>query len=402
MGQMLKRWNRFLSPVVIVSVLSFFLLSAGSAGVVFAAPKSGCGGSWGIVTSPNVAGEQNYLQAVAGRTASDVWSVGYTYNTSGDAFTLAQHWNGTKWSIVSSANTSGMDNLLNGVASVSANDVWAVGAAGNAGQGPLQTLIEHWNGTQWSIVSSPNSQLPINQLHSVTAISSTDVWAVGNANSLGGPTQTLIEHWNGKKWKIVSSPNTKQVANYLYGVKAITANNIWAVGSAANNDGSAAQSLIEHWNGTQWSIVSSPNVMALNILNGVSAVSAKDVWTVGYTMDVSGTTIQTLMEQWNGSTWKIVPGPNPSGENNTLNGVVAISASDIWAVGNAFNTGNAKSQGLIEKWNGTTWKIVSSPNPSPDFSVLNGIAALSAHAIWSVGDYLNSSGSYQTLAEYYC
>lgn len=397
MGYMLKHWIILFSPFVLVGVLSVFLFSGG----VVAAATTGCG-SWSVVSSPNVQSEQNYLQGVSAITTSNVWSVGFTYDSSGNAFTLTDQWNGTKWSIVGSPNTSATDNFLYGVAGVSATNVWAVGATGSASQGPLQTLIEHWNGTRWSIVSSPNSQLPINHLYGVTAISSSDIWAVGSASVEGGATSTLIEHWNGTKWKIVASPNTTELANYLYSVAAITANNIWAVGSAASSGGSSAQSLIEHWNGQQWSIVTSPNVLSLNILNGISAVSAKDIWTVGYTMNVSGTTIQTLIEQWNGSKWKIVSGPNPTGENNTLNSVVAISASDVWAVGNAFNTGNATSQALIEQWNGTKWKIVASPNPSTDFSVLNGMAALSAHAIWSVGDYLNTGGSYQTLAEYYC
>ncbi len=398
MGYMLKRWQVLISPFVLVGVLSIFLFSSGG---VEAATSTGCG-SWSVVSSPNVQSEQNFLQGVTAITTNDVWSVGFTYDSSGNAFTLTEQWNDTKWNLVASPNTSATDNFLYGVAGVSTNNVWAVGATGSASQGPLQTMIEHWNGTQWSIVSSPNSSLPINQLRGVTAISSSDIWAVGSASVQGGATNTLIEHWNGKKWKIVASPNTTELANYLYSVTAITANNIWTVGSAENSGGSAAQSLIEHWDGTQWSIVASPNVLSLNILNGVSAVSAKDIWTVGYTINVSGTTTQTLIEQWNGSKWKIVSGPHPTGENDTLNSVVAISASDVWAVGNAFNTGNATSQALIEQWNGTKWKIVASPNPSPDFSVLNGIAALSVHAIWSVGDYLNTSGSYQTLTEYYC
>ncbi len=357
MRYVLKRWKVPYFSCVLVGVLVIFAFGGGN---VEAAPASGCG-SWSVVSSPNVPAEQNFLQGVTAVAANDVWDVGFTYNTSGNAFTLTELWNGSRWKIVASPNAASMDNFLYGVAGVSANDIWAVGATGNAGQGPLQTLIEHWDGTQWSIVSSPNSSLPINQLRGVTAISANNVWAVGSGSMLGGPTQTLIEHWDGTKWSVVASPNTTQIANYLYSVTAIAANDVWAVGSASNSNGSAAQSLVEQWNGKKWKIVASPNILALNILNGVSAISASDIWTVGYTMNVSGTTIHTLIEQWNGSVWSIVSGPNPTGENNTLNGVVAISTSDVWAVGNQFNTGNATSQALIEHWNGTKWKIVASP-----------------------------------------
>src|SRR5579863_10207226 len=69
--------------------------------------------------------------------------------------------------------------------------------------------------------------------------------------------QTLIEHWNSSKWSVVTSPNIGTGSNDLESVAAISSNNVWAVGSGAINTSSSRQTVIEHWDGTKWSIISS-------------------------------------------------------------------------------------------------------------------------------------------------
>jgi hypothetical protein len=92
---------------------------------------------------------------------------------------------GPGWSIVTSANTSATQtNYLNGVTCVSASDCWAVGYYnnGSGGSGVGQTLIEHWNGTSWSILPSPNVGIgnvgtASNFLEAVTCTSAANCWA---------------------------------------------------------------------------------------------------------------------------------------------------------------------------------------------------------------------------------
>src|SRR5205085_4115018 len=189
------------------------------------------------------------------------------------------------------------------------------------------TLIEHWNGSKWSVVKSPNVGTSDNQLDAVTVISASNIWAVGRYLNNVEQDQTLIEHWNGTKWSVVSSPNVGSGSNVLFGVAAVSASNIWAVGvSITDHD----RTLIEHWNGTKWSVVKSPNVASEdNDLNGVAVVSASDIWAVGeHFRNGDPTTSQTLTEHWNGSNWSIVKSPNnPAGTlGNQLVGVVTVSA----------------------------------------------------------------------------
>src|SRR4029079_2541137 len=97
-----------------------------------------------------------------------------------------------------------------------------------------------------------------------SAVSANDVWAVGYYIS-GGVARTLTEHWDGKTWAVVSSPNSTNDDSFLEGVAAISANNVWAVGGyGLSTDARSRRSLIEHWDGVQWSIVPGLNPGAGN------------------------------------------------------------------------------------------------------------------------------------------
>ena len=87
---------------------------------------------------------------------------------------------------------------------------------------------------------------------------------------------------SGANWKVVASPNAGTQANSLSSVDAVADNDLWAVGWAWNNRLFAYRTLIEHWNGASWSMVRSPNATnGYNLLNGVAVVAANDVWAVG-------------------------------------------------------------------------------------------------------------------------
>lgn len=294
----------------------------------------------------------------------------------------ASAWQGGDWKIVSSPNRGTGDNNLSSVAAISARDGWAVGFSSN-NSGPYQTLIERWNGATWSIVSSPNPGVAFNNLYGVAAISARNVWAVG-AYGNGNVNHTLTEHWNGTRWSVVASPNAGDPSPYisLSAVSGISTNNVWAVGYASKN--LVVKTLIEYWNGKVWSIMPSPNVgPSDNLLTGVAAVTAKNVWAVGYYFtDSSHSHSRSLIEHWNGVKWSVVPTPNP-GSINTLSSVAARAANDVWAVGQSAS-GSEPAQSLIEHWNGKTWSVVSSPHVGIS-SGLASVTTISARDVWATG-----------------
>lgn len=294
------------------------------------------GKKWSLTPRPAVNGSS--LEGIAALTSGDVWAVGQMQSAPGAPFqTLIEQWNGTSWSVVSSPNTLYADSL-SAVAAISANDIWAAGYAQDT-SGIDHTLFEHWDGSQWSIITSPDAGSNNNVLHSIAAVSSSDVWAVGTYQATPGSNpQTLVEHWDGTQWSIVASPNVGTSGSGLSGVIAVAANNIWAVGFYTINSGSGInQTLVEHWNGSVWNIVSSPNVGPYsNSLAAITSVSANNVWAVG--SYVSGANpnppSQTLIEHWDGTQWSVVSSPSPANLNNYLQGVTRVPGTGkLWAAG---------------------------------------------------------------------
>ena len=348
------------------------------------------GTKWSVVSSRSV-GTDDHLTAASAISASDVWAVGYYLDAGGDWRTLVERYDGTTWRVVSSPNVGAHGSFLSGVAAVSASNVWAVGT----GRGDSRTLVEHYDGTKWSVVSSPKFRRYFYSLSAVAAISATNVWAVGDYDTPKS-NRTLVEHYNGTKWSVVSSPSPgARDYNFVNGMTAISATNVWLVGTRGGGSG-PNRTLIEHFNGRRRSTVSSP-YESTRVLSTVSAISQNDAWAVGYYFTSTG--VRTLIEHYDGTKWKVVSSPNPStGGDNFLNGVAAISASDVWAVGEyVFGAGRA-TEPLIEHYDGSKWRVVSSPKVGTA-DELNGVAAISASNVWAVGQS-NLAGA-RTLIEHY-
>src|SRR5205823_6090857 len=133
----------------------------------------------------------------------------------------------------------------------------------------------------------------------------------------GSVKQTLVEHWDGSTWTIVPSPNSDPLANHLDGVVAVSAGDVWAVGDFYDTGVGAHRTLVEHWNGSAWSVVPSPNVGTdHDFFTAVAAVSGSDVWAVGIDLPQNFMNQVTLVEHWDGSAWTIVPSPNVAGAPN--------------------------------------------------------------------------------------
>ncbi len=363
-----------------------------------------CGLAWNVIDSLSPGSTTNSLFGVAAVSPNDVWAVGGS-DVDPSLPSMIQHWDGTQWSIVLSPNPGTSTNLLLGVKAVSANDVWAVGYYSSSG--PSRTLVEHWDGTQWSVIPSPNSGTTTdNTLRQLAVISANDIWAVGEYNNSIGYANPLTEHWDGTQWSIVPSPSPgpNQTISYLYGVSAISTNDIWAVGFY--NAPGGQHTFTIHWDGVQWSIVPSPNAGTFyndNVLMGVTAVTTNDVWAVGYYIgDTDG--VQTLVLHWTGVEWTVAPSPNATTHGNYLYTVdtdTANGANDIWAVG--YDLNGTRGETLVLHWDGVQWSIALSPSPGGYHNQLNRVAVLSNHDVWAVGYKRNcfSGCSWETLVEHY-
>ncbi len=281
----------------------------------------------------------------------------------------------------------GSDDVLLGTAVTSPGQVWAVGEYVNAESGE-QDLIARWTGSEWLQVPSPNPAPPaqLNELDGVAAVSAREAWAVGDSGlSTGEDTKTLIARWRDGAWTQVASPSPGSLVNYLGGVAAIGPASAWAVGNYSGNG--KQRTLILRFAGHAWQRVRSASPGYLNVLDAVAATSARDAWAVGSTSFAGDGYGRTLIERWNGSAWQRVPSPNVVGgsRDNDLTGVAVVSAADAWAVGDTTPQDGPGGQSFILHWNGSAWKRVPSPNPDGFYTALNSVVALSAADVWAVG-----------------
>lgn len=349
-------------------------------------------GPWTLVSSPNPGSSSNFLNAVAAIGTGNAWAVGSYGNGSG-SFPLIEHWSNSQWTVIPDPSVSGS---LVGVAAIAANNIWAVGE--NDSSNVQQTLVEHWNGAQWSIVPSPNSGSLGSTLSALSIVSAQDIWAVGITTSASS-NQPLIEHWNGATWSIIV--NLPAIAGQLRSVSAVGPNDVWAVGS--NGVPNFTGSLIEHWNGTRWSIVSSPNPINLtNILTSVVTISQNNIWAAGdYTNSPAPSAEYTpLLEHWNGTSWSIVNSP-VQGTSDFVNGIAAITLNNITVVGDYRSSLDPQGpySTLVERWNGMQWSVVNSPSPGSIDSDLVAAAGIPpTNHIWAVGNTYDGF-TYQTLVE---
>ena len=247
---------------------------------------------------------------------------------------VVKHWDGAIWTSVPIPKVANND-ALTAVSAVSSIDVWVVGQYTDANG--LHPLTEHWDGSSWTWVPAPDGVLnSTNFLMAVSAIATDDVWAVGYEDDSFLNFKPLIEHWDGSAWSVSPSPVLSGNENIMYGVSASSSNEVWAVGIQGDS-GTELRTLAERWDGSSWSVVFTPNVQGtLDTFQGVDAVSASDAWAVGHKEPQHDEV--TLAEHWNGTRWTIVKTPTTGGAS--FGGVHEVTPTTIWAVGGVANGSN--------------------------------------------------------------
>jgi hypothetical protein len=365
-------------------VLAAVLLAASS-------PASARTLTWSVVPSPSPGPIHNAeFDGVSCVSAVACTAVGLYFTRNDDTRTLAESWNGTRWSVVPSPSPISVLSQLNGVSCVSAVACTAVGYY--FANGDYRTLVESWNGTRWSVVPSP-SPGSIPNLLEVSCVSAVACTAVGNTggDSLSS-ARTLVESWNGTRWSVVPSPSPGSIP-FLVDVSCVSAVACTAVGSTGTYH---VVTLIESWNGTRWSVAASPSPSRSdNYLYGVSCISATRCTATGE----AG--FKTLVESWNGTRWSVVPSPSPSPSprSNALGGVSCVSATACTAVGSRDSDNFLDTKTLIESWNGTRWSVAASPSPRKPISQLGSVSCVSATECTAAGNYENAKNNLKTLIE---
>ncbi|HJT80809.1 MAG TPA: hypothetical protein VJ719_06400 [Chthoniobacterales bacterium] len=324
------------------------------------------GSSWSDVVSPQFNVEA-HLESVTCVSTSDCWAVGFTRGLTfpQPKNTLIEHWDGNSWTVVASPNPSNGTNFLFGVTCVSSNDCWAAGLYGGG------VLTEHWDGQAWQHVAAANPGTSVVAVVAITCVSGADCWLAGYyyPNENTADVQTLVEHWNGTSWAIVPSPNLGPTNSQFSAISCVSSSQCWAVGYGTTNTNPNNRTLIERWDGNAWTLVPSPNEgeTAPNILSSVSCPSASNCWAVG-SINFSAPNGTPLVQHWNGSAWSIVSSPALNSTHYGLYAVDCPSDATCRAAG-WFNDGSAALQTLAEHFTATPPQIMSASRAASSFSL---------------------------------
>ena len=342
-----------------LSAVTFFGLSVALFQNSPAQGQTATGSILQVVATPNE-NPNSELFAASASSPNDIWAVGQS----------TIHFDGATWTPFPAPMIKGDNNsFLQGVVAISPTLAWA---AGNVTNGPHPgQVIEQWNGNKWSLFPAPKfGKKDQANVFAMTSSSANDVWAIGSLMKSGtGLVSPLFEHWDGTAWTATTGESNNE---FLFGASADATNDAWAVGfSGSDNIETAAM----HWDGANWKSVATPNVgEGTNKLNAVLALAPNDVWAVGFSTPVappSQAATLTLIEHFDGTSWAVVPSPNagPSSayQSNRLLGLTANSANDIWAFGSYFAAdGSGHQMTLLLHWDGTSWTFATSPSPTKD------------------------------------
>jgi hypothetical protein len=389
------RRGAFVAAGVSLIAAGSTILSPANPPHAVAAPNGTLARAW-VAQQPEQVGDYaTDFQGVEGVAADDAWAVGVDLFRDGSSSLLAEHYDGTSWTSVPPAP---VDGILFDVAAVGSADVWAVGAYRPVGRWQ-RTLVEHWDGASWQVVPSPNPgpRTATNELRAVFALGPNDVWASGTTYTSDPPATPLVEHWNGRRWKVIPTPVDPgwkpNTSRGLTGLSGTSAEDVWAAGwTQGSSQSSTVQPLVEHWNGIAWSILpASIDGFLGSSFSSIAAVGPDDVWAVGGA-SVRPSRSKALIEHWDGTTWSVSQLGVPVGRRSGLIDVMA-TPDGPWSVGWA--AGRYGGGPISVHLDGGTWSIVRMRDIGGS---MNGAGADTSGDLWAVGTQLIGSTVYPVIA----
>jgi hypothetical protein len=245
----------------------------------------------------------------------------------------------------------------------------------------------------WSAEPTPEAVVANGTLAADACTGPDQCVAVGSSEDSAG-TSALAESWNGTTWSIQHVPMPQSgTHSALDAVSCSAATMCVAVGYYTSNAGEQVP-LAEGWNGSTWSVqpMPVPPGASLSVLAGVSCGSATACAAVGYYQ--SGPNVQDrLAYSWNGAHWALVQHGSPPGAvYSFLAGVSCTAAAACVAVGNELSASSDDVVTLAQEWDGSTWRVLATPNPAGAIvSRLYGVSCSAPAACTAVGSSIQGA-----------
>jgi hypothetical protein len=210
--------------------------------------------------SPSPGAQRDILTSVAAISDNDVWATGEQMDSAGTWHTLAEHWNGTSWTAVPSADPGAAGDEFFGVRAVSSTSVYAVGAESGSGF-PDKALIEHWDGSKWSVLNSPADNTESLMAYGVTG-SDTALTVAGNRGSDTAPFTTFVASGAPGNLSLATTPDATG-ENNLYALTTAADGSTYAAGWSVDPGTGVYLSEILHGVNGQWTIDTTPTRAAV-------------------------------------------------------------------------------------------------------------------------------------------
>jgi hypothetical protein len=293
------------------------------------------------------------------------------------------------WSLQSSPSpASSTEDRLKGMSCRSSTMCLAVGRDAARSN----SFVELWNGSEWKV-----AQVVPGEMKKVSCPTETRCYSVG-ASATGG-----LEYWEsgpaaGSWLSVGHTPPTPSggTSPVLNSISCTSESACTAVGSYYAS--TEYKPLVERWNGSSWAIQTAPNPSEGNASEAMLSVSCFGSASCTSVGKAGG---KPVAERWNGSEWSLSSMPNPAGASGAALGAVSCAAvTSCMAVG-SFHEGSGFEKTLAERYNGSEWTIVGTPNPSEAKvgSFLTGVSCLSPNSCFAVGFYGPNYLEAKTVAE---
>jgi hypothetical protein len=339
------------------------------------------GSEWSAQPVPNPAGATfASLNAVSCASARSCEAAGDHFNSPGDQVNLAEIWNGTRWLIKATPNLKSQDGLadseLNSVSCASASFCQAVGT------GPTGPTAALWNGTSWTVQAVPGPAVEPQEVSCATADFCMSADGFGD-----------VDTWNGSAW---SAGTSVTGFPFIGSISCLSASFCEVVGEGPSGENAAM------WNGTSWTAQPTPGP-ASNSLSAISCNAVSSCEAVGQMLGANDETVP-LAEAWDGSAWTIQSSPDPANSQGSTLAAVSCTAADSCTAAGRYQSSSipnfGKLQTLAEVWDGTTWSIPATPDPSSaGQNILSGVSCSATDACMAVGQAQDPGGIPATLIE---
>lgn len=271
---------------------------------------------------------------------------------------------------------------LRGVGASGPTNVWAVGYQEMASR-TNAPVARKFDGRAWRTENALGHG-GVGEFEDVLPLSDHDVWAVGHWDDAPATQdRALANHFDGRVWREVALPaEPRDRSVYPYSVAGAGPDDVWIVGTTAQDRIVEPRPLAYHWDGRTWRSVPTPDTGGDALLLDVTTDRGGGVWAVGVAYDAQGAG-RPLTEYWDGLAWCIVEAPAPPDQGSTLEGVTALAPDDVWAVGSSSPPDQETSTPLTYHWDGSSWTSV--PTPPLDM-FLSAVSADPRGGVWAVGE----------------